>query len=218
MVNWLTPGILASALLLLSPLVLSPLAVAQQGNDSDARIAPEIEQSDVIPARLDTENFVVALRGGALAIEDFGTSGLAALQLSYHINEDFYVSAEYALGKAGLTSYERLSGAAPLLTDDERQWHYYGAELGYVLLPGQVYLGSDYALNTGWSLFAGAGNVDFAGDKVFAFKFGSQFRLYLTDWLAVDLVVADYVFETTILAESKTTHNLSMALGFAVYF
>lgn len=210
MVNWITPGILASALLL-----LSPLAMAQQSN---ARIEPQVKQSQVIPARLDTENFAIALRGGALAIEDFGNSGLAVLQLSYHINEDFYVSAEYALAKAGLTSYERLSGAAPLLTDDERQWHYYGAELGYVLLPGQVYLGSDYAVNNGWSLFAGAGNVDFAGDKVFAVKFGSQFRLYLTDWLALDLVVADYVFETTILAESKTSHNLSVALGLAVYF
>lgn len=213
MVNWITAGVLASVLIL-----PSTAAFARQDNDSSSRIEPQIDQSEVIPARLDTENFVIALRGGALAIEDFGNSGLAALQLSYHINEDFYISAEYALAKAGLTSYERLSGAAPLLTDDERQWHYYGAELGYVLLPGQVYLGKDYAVNTGWSLFAGAGNVDFAGDTVFAVKFGSQFRLYLTDWLALDLVVSDYVFETTILAESKTTHNLSMALGLAVYF
>ncbi|MBV2128322.1 outer membrane beta-barrel domain-containing protein [Arsukibacterium indicum] len=213
MVNWIAPGVLASVLL-----VISSTAVARQNSDSNSRIEPDITQSEVIPARLDTENFAVGLRGGALAIEDFGTSGLAALQLSYHINEDFYISAEYAMAKAGLTSYERLSGAAPLLTDDERQWHYYGAELGYVLLPGQVYLGRDYAINTGWSVFGGAGNVDFAGDTVFAFKFGSQFRLYLTDWAALDLVVTDYVFETTILAENKTTHNLSMALGLAVYF
>lgn len=213
MVNWITTGVLASVLL-----ALSSAAVARQNSDSAGRIEPQISQSEVIPARLDTENFAIALRGGALAIEDFGNSGLAALQLSYHINEDFYLSAEYAIAKAGLTSYERLSGAAPLLTDDERQWHFYGAELGYVLLPGQVYLGSNYAVNTGWSVFGGAGNVDFAGDTVFAFKFGSQFRLYLTDWAALDLVVTDYVFETTILAENKTTHNLSMALGLAVYF
>tara|TARA_B100001059_G_scaffold76660_1_gene74202 strand:+ start:32368 stop:32964 length:597 start_codon:yes stop_codon:yes gene_type:complete len=198
--------------------LLSPLALAQQPGDSNSRIEPQIEQSEIIPARLDTENFVIALRGGILAIEDFGSSGLGALQLSYHINEDLYISAEYAMAKAGLTSYERLSGAAPLLTDSEREWLYYGAELGYVLLPGQVYLGSNYAVNTGWSLFAGAGNVDFAGDKVFAFKVGSQFRVYVTDWLALDLVVTDYVFETTILAEQKTTHNLNVALGLAVYF
>ncbi|KKO44093.1 hypothetical protein WG68_17405 [Arsukibacterium ikkense] len=213
MVNWLTRSILVSALVGLG----LPLH-AQQGSAGSARIEPRIEQSQVIPARLDTENFVVALRAGVLAIEDFGSSGLAALQLSYHINEDFYLSVEYAQAKAGLTSYERLSGAAPLLTDSERQWRYYGAELGYVLLPGQVYPGGNYVFNTGWSVFAGGGNVDFAGDKVFALKFGSQLRVYVTDWLAVDLVVSDYVFETTMLAETKTSHNLNLALGLAVYF
>ncbi|WP_052750225.1 outer membrane beta-barrel domain-containing protein [Arsukibacterium sp. MJ3] len=214
MVNWISRRILVSSLML-----LSSQAFAQQQTVGDAaRIEPEIAQSAVTPAQLDTENVVIALRGGAIAIEDFGSSALVALQLSYHINEDFYVSAEYAQAKAGLTSYERLSGVAPLLTDSEREWRYYGAELGYVMLPGQVYLGRDYAINTGWSLFAGAGNVDFAGDKVFAVKVGSQLRLYLTDWLALDLVVNDYVFETTILAESKTTHNLNVALGVAVYF
>ncbi len=213
MVNWITSGVLVASIMLVS----SP-ALAQQSAADSARVEPSILQSDVIPPTLDTENFVVALRAGALAIEDFGTSGLAAIQLSYHINEDFYLSAEYAQAKAGLTSYERLSGAAPLLTDSQRQWRFYGAELGYVVLPGQVYLGSNTAFNTGWSVFAGGGNVDFAGDTVFALKFGSQFRLYLTDWLAADLVVSDYVFETTILAERKTTHNLSLALGLAVYF
>ncbi|MDP5187986.1 MAG: outer membrane beta-barrel domain-containing protein [Alishewanella sp.] len=214
MVNRIKAGLLVSSLLWLSPLVC-----AQQANSSTARIEPEIEQSQVTPAKLDSENVVLALRGGVIAIEDFGSSGLVALQLGYHINEDFYVNAEFAQAKAGLTSYERLSGAAaPLLTDSEREWRYYGAELGYVVLPGQVFLGRNWAFNTGWSIFAGGGNVDFAGDKVFAVKLGSQFRLYMTDWLALDLQVADYVFETTILAESKTTHNLQLGLGLALYF
>ena len=131
MVNWITSGVLVASIMLVS----SP-ALAQQSAADSARVEPSILQSDVIPPTLDTENFVVALRAGALAIEDFGTSGLAAIQLSYHINEDFYLSAEYAQAKAGLTSYERLSGAAPLLTDSQRQWRFYGAELGYVVLPG----------------------------------------------------------------------------------
>jgi hypothetical protein len=40
----------------------------------------------------------------------------------------------------------------------------------------------------------------------------------VTDYLAIDLVVTDYVFETSILAEQKTDHNLSMQLGVAWYF
>ncbi|KUM54584.1 outer membrane beta-barrel domain-containing protein [Rheinheimera sp. EpRS3] len=187
------------------------LAYAQQ-------VEPDINQSSISENVLDSENWLLGLHGGMINIEDFGSSALGALQLSYHINEDFYLSAEYAMAKAGRTSFEELSGAAPLLTDSEREWRYYGAHIGYVLLPGEVFLNRNYAMNSGLSVFAGGGNVDFAGDKVFALQLGSQFKLYATDWLALELTFSDYIFETTILARSKTTHNLSLALGMAVYF
>lgn len=193
-------------------LALAPAVVCAQ------QVEPDISQSSISENVLDSENWLLGLRGGMINIEDFGSSALGALQLSYHINEDFYLSAEYAMAKAGRTSFEDLSGAAPLLTDSEREWRYYGAHVGYVLLPGEVFLNRNYAMNSGLSLFAGGGNVDFAGDKVFALQLGSEFRLYATDWLALDLTFSDYIFETTILARSKTTHNLSLALGVAVYF
>ena len=191
---------------------LAPALVCAQ------QVEPDISQSSISENVLDSENWLLGLRGGMINIEDFGSSALGALQLSYHINEDFYLSAEYAMAKAGRTSFEDLSGAAPLLTDSEREWRYYGAHVGYVLLPGEVFLNRNYAMNSGLSLFVGGGNVDFAGDNVFALHFGSQFRLYTTDWLAVELTFSDYVFETTILARNKTTHNLALALGVALYF
>ncbi|MEH8016225.1 outer membrane beta-barrel domain-containing protein [Rheinheimera muenzenbergensis] len=198
-------------------LALSPLAVAAQ-TAQQPLIEPDIARQVVSEDLLDSENWLLGIRGGVLGIEDFGSSALAAVQLSYQINESFYLSAEYAMAKAGLTSFEELSGAAPLLTDSEREWRYYGAHLGYNVLPGEVFFGRDYAMNSALSLFAGAGNVDFAGDKVFALQLGSQFRLYATDWLTLELSVSDYIFETTILARTKTTHNLALGLGVAVYF
>ncbi len=182
------------------------------------QVTPDIERTVISEDVLDSENWLLGVRAGVLSIEDFGSSALGAVQLSYQINEDFYLSAEYAFAKAGLTSFEELSGAAPLLTDAQRKWQYYGAHVGYMLLPGEVFLTRDFALNSGLALFAGGGNVDFAGDKVFALHLGSQFRLYATDWLAVELTFSDYIFETTILARSKTTHNLSLSLGLALYF
>lgn len=185
---------------------------------SAQEVTPDIPRSDISEDVLDSENWLLGVRAGVLSIEDFGSSALGAVQLSYQINEDVYLSAEYAFAKAGLTSFEELSGAAPLLTDEQRKWQYYGAHVGYMLLPGEVFLTRDFALNGGLAVFAGGGNVDFAGDKVFALHLGSQFRLYATDWLAVDLTFSDYIFETTILARSKTTHNLSLSLGLALYF
>jgi outer membrane beta-barrel protein len=193
-------------------LSLTPLAALAQ------QVEPQIERNVVSEDLLDSENWLLSVRGGVISIEDFGSSAIGAVQLSYHINEDFFLTAEYAMAKAGRTSFEDLSGAAPLLTDSEREWRYYGGQIGYMLLPGEAFLSRDYAMNSGLAVFAGAGNVDFAGDKVFALHMGSQFRLYTTDWLALELTFSDYIFETTILARSKTTHNLSLALGVAVYF
>lgn len=190
-------------------------AVAQQ---QILKIEPQIEREPVEQDKLDDESFVFAVRGGLLSLNDFGSSGLAAAQLGYHINEDFYFAFDYAKAKAGLTSFEKLSGAAPLLTDEQRQWQYYGAQLGYVLFPGEVFLTRNYAMNSALSVFVGGGNVDFAGDNVFALQAGSQFRVYLTDWIAADLILSDYVFETSVLAEQKSQHSLNIALGLAVYF
>lgn len=204
MENWLQRVFLGLALCVLP-------ALAQQ-------VEPDIPRQVVHENVLDSESWMLGLRGGVLSIEDFGSSAIASAQLAYHINEDFYINAEYAAAKAGTTSFEELSGAAPLLTDSERKWSYYGAHLGYVILPGEVFISSNYAMNSGLSVFVGGGNVKFAGDNVFALQLGSQFRLYTTDWLTLELTFSDYIYQTTVLAQNKNTHNLSLALGLAIYF
>jgi outer membrane beta-barrel protein len=192
--------------------LLTPLAGQAQ------QVTPDIERKVISESRLDSENWSVTVSAGVLSIEDFGSSSLVSAQLAYHINEDWYLGSQFAMAKAGLTSFEELSGAAPLLTDSQRKWQFYGAHLGYVLLPGQAFLTENYAFNSGLSLFVGGGNVKFAGDDVFALQLGSQFRLFITDWFATELTVTDYIFETTILAKSKTSHNLAVSLGISVYF
>lgn len=195
----------------LASVAISAAVQAQQ-------VTPDIERKVITQSVLDSENWSFAISAGALSIEDFGTSSLLSANLAYHINESWYLSTQFAMAKAGLTSFEQLSGAAPLLTDSQRNWRFYGAQLGYVLLPGQAFLTENYAYNSGLSVFVGGGNVQFAGDNVFAVQLGSQYRLFITDWLAADLSVTDYIFETTILANSKTNHNLAVSFGISVYF
>ncbi len=214
--SWLALLSLGAVASIANPVLAAPSSLLSL--QTAPTITPQIERRVLKEQRLDDESMAVAVRGGVLGLTDFGSSGLVAAQLSYHWNEHFYLAADIAQAKAGLTSFEKLSGAAPLLTDAQREWRFIGAQLGYVLLPGEVFVGRDFAMNSAWSLFAGGGSVDFAGDSVFAAQFGSQFRLYVTDYLAIDLVVTDYVFETSILAEQKTDHNLSMQLGVAWYF
>lgn len=199
----------------LSVTVVSATASAQQ---APVRIEPQIQRSVVNEAKLDDESAFISLQGGLISLNDFGSSGLVKGQLGYQITEDFYVSLDYAKAKAGLTSFEKLSGAAPLMTDAQRQWTYTGANVGYVLMPGEVYFGSSTAMNSRWSVTLGGGNLDFAGDKVFAIAAGTAYQIYLTDYLAADIQISDHMYETTILAETKTQHSLALSLGLSFYF
>ncbi|OEY71107.1 outer membrane beta-barrel domain-containing protein [Rheinheimera salexigens] len=199
-------------------LVLGLATVVTSAAVQAQQVTPDIERNVISENILDSENWSFGISAGLLSIEDFGSSSLFSAKLAYHINEDWYLGTEYSMAKAGLTSFEELSGAAPLLTDSQRNWRFYGAHLGYVVLPGQAFLSENYAFNSGLSVFIGGGNVQFAGDDVFALQLGSQYRLFITDWFAAELTVTDYIFETTILANSKTSHNLALSLGFSMYF
>lgn len=185
---------------------------------SSVRIEPQIQRAAVDEAKLDDESTFVSVQAGLISLNDFGSSALVKAQLGYQISEDFYVTLDYAKAKAGLTSFEKLSGAAPLLTDAQRNWTYTGASLGYVLMPGEVYFGSQTAFNSRWAVTLGGGSLDFAGDKVFAISAGTAYQVYLTDYLAADIQVSDHMYETTLLAETKTQHSLALSLGVSFYF
>ena len=48
-----------------------------------------------------------------------------------------YRSATYGQTDVGLTSFEKLSGGAPVLTSSQREFSYYDISAGYNLLPGE---------------------------------------------------------------------------------
>jgi outer membrane beta-barrel protein len=93
--------------------------------------------------------------------------------------------ASSASPDAGLSSFERLSGSAPLLTDSEREFKYYSLGFGWNVLPGEVFLGGSRAYNSAVYLTAGAGSTTFAGGDRFTVTLGAGARLLIRDWLAV---------------------------------
>ncbi|MGJ8693664.1 MAG: outer membrane beta-barrel domain-containing protein [Thalassotalea sp.] len=181
-------------------------------------IKPIIDRKEVLDDVLDTENFEIGVQAGLLSIEDFENSQWLSAHISYHITEYFYLKARYGVAEAGQTSFEKLSNTSPLLTDEQRELTYYGLSVGYNLMPGEIFLGKDLAFNSAFSIELGAGTIEFAGDDNFTVNLSTNFRVFLNDWAAWDIGVSDYVFDTTITGETKTTHNLNFTTGFAFYF
>jgi outer membrane beta-barrel protein len=180
-------------------------------------IDPNIERREIDEFDIDSENFEVALFAGIISIEDFSSSATAGLRLGYHINENMFVEVAYAQATAGMTSFEVLSGGLPFLSEDQRDYKYYDISAAYSI-NGEVFITNNFVLNTDFFIIAGAGATDFAGDERFTINAGAGYRLLVTDYLSVRFDVRDYIFNSDIIGEEKSVHNLTLTLSTSFYF
>ena len=181
-------------------------------------IDPEVERRVVKEPAIDREDFEVGAFVGIMSIEDFGSDVVYGVRLAYHITEGFFLEGTVGQSEAGLTSFEELSGGARLITSSQRTFTYYNLNLGYNILPGEVFLGEGRAYNTNLYLIAGLGSTRFAGDDRFTVNLGAGYRFLLNDAVALHLDFRDHLFDIDLLGEEKTAHNLEAHLGFTVFF
>jgi outer membrane beta-barrel protein len=185
---------------------------------SEPVVQPEIARREIVEPDIDEEDFEVGAFAGFLSVEDFGTSPVYGVRLAYHISEDFFLEAAAGTSTAEKTSFELLSGNVQLLTDDERDFTYYNLSAGVNLLPGEAFLFRRFAYNSQFYLAAGVGSTRFAGNDEFTVNVGAGYRLLFQDWLALHLDARDHMFETDLLGENKTTHNIEVHASLTVFF
>jgi outer membrane beta-barrel protein len=181
-------------------------------------IDPQVERRDIREPKIDTENFEIGAFAGVMSIEDFGSDLVYGARLSYHITEGLFVEGTVGQSEAGLTSFEELSGGAPILSEEDREFTYYNLGLGYNLFPGEVFLGEGRAFNTSLYLVGGLGSTRFAGDDRFTVNVGAGYRFLVTDSIALHLDFRDHMFDTDLLGTEKTVHNVEAHLGMTVFF
>jgi outer membrane beta-barrel protein len=181
-------------------------------------IEPEVERREIKVPKIDTEDFEIGAFAGVLGVEDFGSSAVVGATFAYHVSEALFAEAAIGRTDAGTTSFERLSGGAPLLTDDERQFTYYNASVGWNIFPGEAFFGRNKAFNQSFYVIAGLGSTRFGGDDLFTINAGAGYRLLFNDVFALRVDFRDHAFDTDLLGESKTTHNLTGHVGFTFFF
>ena len=181
-------------------------------------IDPEVERREIKEPAIDREDFELGAFVGIMSIEDFGTNVVYGVRLAYHLTEGFFVEGTIGQSEGGLTSFEILSGGATLISDDERVLTYYNLNLGYNILPGEVFLGEGRAYNTQLYLIAGLGSTEFAGDDRFTVNFGAGYRFLLNDSMAIHADFRDHLFDIDLFGEEKTAHNLEAHVGFTMFF
>ena len=201
---------------------LMPAAVTAATDPDELELEPllvrEPERRQVEIDDLDNENFEIGAFGGLISFQDFGTQSVVGVRAAYHVTEDFFVEGVYGQSKLGQTSFERLSGGAQLLTDEQRDLTYYNASIGWNLFPGESFLGGRWAFKGGLYLIGGVGSTEFGGDDRFTINAGLGYRLIATDWLAFHVTVRDHFFESDLLGTDDTYHNIEFTGGLTLFF
>ena len=193
----------------------SPVVLAAS---NDQVVQPEIKRREVQEDAIDTEDFEIGAFAGIMSIEDFGSNLVYGVRGTYHVTEDIFLEAAYGRSEGDETSFERLSGAASILTDDERELDYYNLSFGFNLFPGESFIGERWAFSSAFYIIGGVGSTDFAGDDMMTWNAGFGYKVLLNDWLAMRIDARDHIFDLDLLGESRTTHNLEFTGGLSIFF
>ena len=193
------------------------LAAQSEEDTSGTLIEPQIERVDFDESLIDSYDIEMALYAGFLAIDNFDTNPVTGLKVGYHISEDFFVQASYAVSKVGETSFEKLGGGAPLLSDDERDVEYYLFSLGFNLFPGETFFTDSTTFNTVLYVSGGVGSTNFAGDDRHTISWAVGHRTLFADGFSLDIEMRDLIFDVDIFGSEDTTHNLEFTLSLNLF-
>ena len=206
--------LLATALLGLN----ANLAFCEEASGSEQVIYPDVERRVIQRSAIDTEDFEVGPFAGIISIQDFESELVYGVRAAWHVTEDFFFEANYGVSEGDLTSYEKLSGGAPLFDDSERDYSYYNLNLGWNVLPGEVFIFDDYAFKSDLYLIGGVGNTDFLGDNWFTVNIGIGYRLLLNDSFAWRVDVRDHIYDRDAFGTEETVNNIEWTTGVTFFF
>ena len=195
-----------------------PEVVAEESQGEPSIVEPQVTRRVVKTPKIKAKDFEVGGYFGALSIQDFGTNALYGVRGAYHVSEDIFLEAYVGRSKAGTTSLEDVFPDITVVSNSGRYFTYYDLDVGYNVLPGEIFLGRGRAFNSALYVTVGMGDVKFANKDQFALNFGVGERLLVTDWMAIHLDVRDHIFETDLTGRTKNVDNIEATLGLTFFF
>ena len=208
--------LISIVLVLLLPTKL--FAAEHDEEDQNSLIQPQIERTEFDESIIDSEDFEISAFMGILSVEDFGANTVLGFKFGYHVNEDVTIQFDYGFSETGQTSFEVITGGAPLLSDEERDLEYYLFNIGFNLLPGEAFVTDASTFNTIFYVVVGIGSTTFAGDDRFTLNFGTGYHILFADAFSLNIDVSDIIFNIDVFGEDKVTHNLQYSIALSWFF
>ena len=183
----------------------------------DQVIVPQVERREVHKPRYPSNDFEIGLFGGSYSSQNFGTSFNWGARLGYDITEDFFVEATYGRTKVSDKAFRQILPGG-IFTAEQEKLKYYDLSLGWNFLPGEIFIGKNWAKASTMYAIGGIGSTSFDSQRMQTWNFGVGAKLFLADWVALRADVRDHIFTLDLLGKRSTTQNPELSLGFAFFF
>jgi outer membrane beta-barrel protein len=183
----------------------------------DQVIVPQVERREVHKPKYPSNDFEVGLFGGTYSSQNFGTSFNWGARLGYDITEDFFVEATYGRTKVSDKAFRQILPGG-IFTAEQEKLKYYDLSVGWNFLPGEIFIGKNWAKASTMYVIGGLGNTSFDSQRMQTWNFGMGAKLFLADWVALRADVRDHIFTLDLLGKRSTMQNPELSLGFAFFF
>jgi outer membrane beta-barrel protein len=191
-------------------------AMAQTRNEPV--VVPQVERRDLKLPQFPSKDVEVGAFAGIYSTENFGSSAVYGLRLGYHITEDFFVQANLAQTKVSDEQHRALLPGGGIFAQPEETLRYFNLSVGWNVLPGEVFIGTNRAKATSIYLLGGVGSTRLAERRLQTFNLGLGVRALVAQRLGVHLEMRDHTFSIDLLGPRQSTHNLELSGGVAWYF
>lgn len=184
---------------------------------ADQVIVPQVERRDVRKPRYPSNDFEIGLFAGTYSTQNFGTAGAFGARLGYDITEDFFVEAAYGRTKVSDKTFRQVLPGG-VFSKEQETLSYYDLSVGYNFLPGEVFIGKNWAMASTMYVVGGVGNTTFDSQRMQTWNFGVGAKLFLADWVALRADVRDHIFTLDLLGKRASTQNPELTVGVAFFF
>jgi len=195
-----------------------PIARAQNaGASTEQVVVPQVDRRDIARPKFPSNDFEIGAFVGTYSTQNFGASAVGGVRLGYHVTEDFFAEGVYAQTKVSDATFRQVLPGGVFPTE-KVSLTYYNLSVGYNVLPGEVFIGSNRAKPTAFYLIGGVGSTKFDAQRRPTFNVGGGLRLFLSDRVAVQLDARDHMFSLDLLGKRQSTQNLELTGGVTAFF
>jgi outer membrane beta-barrel protein len=196
---------------------LAALAALPAHAADEPVVQPQVDRRDIKLPKFPSNDFEVSVYGGLYSAQNFGSSPAWGGRLAYHITEDFFVEASAGTTRVSDEAFRRILPGG-IFTDNTETLIYSNFNVGMNVLPGEVFIGRNFAMPSQVFIVAGGGTTRFNGQRMSTFDVGVGVKVYLTDSWALRVDMRDNIYKLDLLGKTDMTHNVELNAGLSFLF